>query len=71
MTFLMHRILRLKASAEHTQYGKLEVSISSLTQIIFLIPRREKRFRETWFKGNLKIYFKLTPALQRAREILI
>ena len=47
MTFLMHMILKLKASAEHTQYGKLEVSVSLITQIISLILRREKRFRET------------------------
>ena len=47
MTFLMHMILRLKASAEHTQYGELEASVSSLTQIISLSPRREKGFRET------------------------
>ena len=47
-TFLMHRILRLKASAEHTQFRKLEVSVSLLTQIISLIPRRERKgFRET------------------------
>ena len=43
----MHSILRLKASAEHTQYRKLEASVSLLTQIIALNPRREKRFRET------------------------
>ena len=47
MTFLMHRILRLKASAEHTQYGELEASVSLLTQITSFIPKREKRFRET------------------------
>ena len=47
MTVLMHRIFRLKASVEHTQYEKLEVSVSLITQIISLIPRREKRFRET------------------------
>ena len=38
----MHKILRLKVSAEHTQYGELEGSVSLLTQIISLIPRREK-----------------------------
>ena len=47
MTFLMHRILRIKASAEHTQYGELEASVSLLAQIISLISIREKRFRET------------------------
>ena len=52
-TFLMHRILRLKASAEHTQFRKLEVSVSLLTQIISLIPKREKSFfRETDVKKN-------------------
>ena len=47
MTFLMHKIHRLKASAEYTQYRKLEANVSLLTQIISLIPRREKGFRET------------------------
>ena len=49
----MHKILKLKASAKHTQYGKLEVSVSLITQIISLIPRREKRFRETCCEENL------------------
>ena len=44
MTFLMHRILRLKASAEHTQYENLEVVVSLLTQIFSLSHRREKKF---------------------------
>ena len=48
----MHKILRFKASAEHTQYENLEPSVSLLTQIISLIPRREKKFRETWYGEN-------------------
>ena len=42
----MHRILKLKASAKHTQFRNLEVSVSLLTRIISLIHRREKKFLE-------------------------
>ena len=52
----MHMILWLKARAKYTQYGKLKVSVSLLTQIISLIPRREKKFREIWWEGKLNLF---------------
>ena len=38
----MHRILRLEASAEHTQFRSFEVSVSFLIRIISSIPRKER-----------------------------
>ena len=63
MTFLMHKILRLKASAEHTQFRKLEVSVSLLTPNNFFDSYKREKCLE---KHDVK-----KTDLQREREILI
>ena len=43
MTFLMHKILRLKASVEYTQYENLEASVSLLTPNNFFDSQKREK----------------------------
>ena len=46
----------------------LEVNISLLTQIMSLIPRREKRFRETWCRETWIYLWFSPPSLYKRKE---
>ena len=68
MTFLMHKILRLKASAEHTQFRKLEVSVSLLTPNNFFDSQKREKGLEKHDVKKTNFLFQINSCLTKGQR---